>query len=195
MLTAISRNWRRMFMTRLTNDQFLWRVPRASLSGTTSQVDLPGVRVQDVRLQNRSGVSLASGLVLVFPNSQWIAGQFTSPDTFTVDTEDAQDVGASDFSLCTTTNGDGFIVASRVPFNVLGIDVGRATTGGAPVYDVAYSQANGSGGIQWGTFPVGTLYSATGYRRRTSRRRASARSSFRSLRLTTSSAPRLPGTS
>lgn len=54
---------------------------------------------------------------------QWKAGQYTaSGGTYTDDTTDAQDDGAADFQVFSTTNDDGMYVSCVNPFNVVLLD-------------------------------------------------------------------------
>jgi hypothetical protein len=69
----------------------------------------------------------------------WKAGQWVNATTtYTDDTTDFQDAGASDAALETLTNNDGFLVSSRVKFNALSINVGTASVG-VPARVLEYS--------------------------------------------------------
>ena len=103
------------------------------------------------QLTNLSGGALSMGAGVRFPLTWWRAGQWVNATPlFTDDTTDAQDVGADDFPLETTTANDGFVVVADRPFNLLCLLVGVASTVGTPVRVVKLS--NGSG---WGTALTG----------------------------------------
>jgi len=102
--------------------------------------------VQNLTVQNRSGSTAIVGWGGRLPADPtlWKAGQWTQVGTtYTDDTPDAQSAASGDLALTTTTNNDGFVVLSQIPFNVLSIILSQATTG-APVYEVAYSAAGGA---------------------------------------------------
>jgi len=120
--------------------------------------------VKRVQLQNRSGSTVIAGFGGRLPIDLWKAGQWTNGNTtYIEDTTDAQDAGANDFALTTTTNNDGIIVLSKIPFNLIDVIVGTAAAGGSPAYDFAYSLAGGT----WSTIAVadmhvGPAFAATG---------------------------------
>ena len=93
-----------------------------------------------VVLTNRSGGATDVGFGFRHTNSMWEAGQITAASTpdYSDDTTDAQDAGTNDFALFTTTNNDGFLVQSIEPFNLIGIDLSTAASGGSPVYEYTY---------------------------------------------------------
>lgn len=100
-----------------------------------------GIRLQLAyfSLQNRSGGSANVGIGVRIPTTLWKAGQWVdATTTYTDDTTDFQDAGASDAALETTTNNDGFIVSSTKKFNALCIAVGTASVG-VPVRVLEYS--------------------------------------------------------
>lgn len=76
--------------------------------------------------------------------SDWYAGQYTAAGpTYTDDTSDAQDAGADDFQLASTTNNDGFYVAGVLTFNKIVIKNCPAFDG-SPVGSYQYYDENGS---------------------------------------------------
>lgn len=95
--------------------------------------------IGEVVITNRSGGNIDVGWGWKQPNSLWVAGQIDASATpdFIDDTTDAQDAGAGDFALTTTTNNDGFLIASKIPFHYIGMDVSTAAAG-SPVYAVTY---------------------------------------------------------
>lgn len=110
--------------------------------------NLEGIAVAYASLHNRSGTdNIFVGLGGRIPNRLWRAGQWVdATTTYTDDTTDAQDAGASDFALETTTNSDGFVILSRVPFNAISINVGTASVDATdPVRAVRYSSSAGTG--------------------------------------------------
>ena len=98
-------------------------------------------------LQNRSGGAASCGIGFKLRNDQWRAGQVASSTTYTNDTVDAQDIGASDFALETTTDNSGFVILSTHKFDWVSIDIGTAGVDGAGATDrvVAYSNLAGTG--------------------------------------------------
>lgn len=82
-------------------------------------------------------------------NDDWYAGQYdasgATPDLqFIDDTEDAQDAGANDFQITSTTNSDGFYVAGVLPFTKVVLTNADAFAGGEPS-DETYKYYAGSG--------------------------------------------------
>ena len=110
-----------------------------------------GIGVGGFRLFNSSGGSIITAIGVRIPNPLWNAGQWvnTAATPYTDDTADAQDVGATDFALNTTTNNDGFVIHSRVLFNLVSLDVG--TAGDASTNAARYSNAAGDGWTAIGT--------------------------------------------
>lgn len=100
-----------------------------------------GIRLQLAygAIQNRSGATVSVGLGVRVPTTLWKAGQWVNATTtYTDDTTDFQDAGASDAALETLTNNDGFLVSSSLKFNALSINVGTASVG-VPVRVLEYS--------------------------------------------------------
>ena len=115
-----------------SNDYVMYVHPRAEAGGM-------GLQIAYARMQNRSGASAALAIGVRIPTSLWKAGQWTnSTTTFTDDTTDFQDAGATDAALETTTNNDGFLVSAPVLFNGISINVATASIG-APARVLEYS--------------------------------------------------------
>lgn len=111
-------------------------VEDVGLSGTSYPKSR--LRLSNYLLHNRSGGVITCGLVGMYPDKSWVAGSWThATTTFADDTTDAQDVGAGDFAIFTTTDNDGFVVGCRYPFNVISVDQSTASNG-APTVDYAY---------------------------------------------------------
>ncbi|MCP3682686.1 MAG: hypothetical protein GY861_08360 [bacterium] len=90
-------------------------------------------------LHNREGNDNNLGMGWKFTDGLWKAGQIddsATPD-YIDDTTDAQDAGADDFALFTTTNNDGFAIQSGKKFNLIGITISTAEIG-APTYEYTY---------------------------------------------------------
>lgn len=105
-----------------------------------------GISIGYFSLHNRTGVASAAGIGVRIPNTLWIAGQWVDAagTPFTDDTTDAQDTtGAGDFALETLVVSDGYVVASRVPFNAIGLDVDTASVGAAGVRNMRFTDAEG----------------------------------------------------
>lgn len=111
---------------------------------------IPGLALQSFALHNRSGGALVAGIGVRIPNDLWIAGQYVdATTTFTDDTPAAQDTTTNDFPLETLTNNDGYIIASRVPFNAVSINVSTASVDGVAVARAA--RFSDSVGTAWQT--------------------------------------------
>lgn len=103
-------------------------------SGTT-------LAISEIEVQNRSGSSINLGWGRKLPDAGWKAGQWDDSDSsskYSDDTTDAQDTGANDFALTTTTANDGFVVQALRRFNLVGITQGSTTEAGSPVYEFRY---------------------------------------------------------
>jgi hypothetical protein len=97
--------------------------------------------------------------------SNWYAGQFDGTN-YTDDTTDAQDDGADDFYIGTSTATSGFYVACDFPFSKLlftGVDNAGASVGGTYQYyngstwtniGTMNSSALNAAGVEWGTATV-----------------------------------------
>lgn len=101
------------------------------------------INIYQVDIANNSGSTAAMGygykvLAANYKVGQWDAS--ASPE-FIDDTTDAQDAGADDVALFTTTNNDGFAVSAAVKFGCVNIVVSTAEAG-SPTY--AYTYWNGS---------------------------------------------------
>jgi len=94
-------------------------------------------------LANRSGAAVDVGLYWRQPNALWKAGTIDASATpdYTDDTASAQSTTANAFvNVFTTTDADGFLVASKTKFHAIGFkvdDVGAAAT-------LAYTYYNGT---------------------------------------------------
>lgn len=111
------------------------------------------------QLHNRSGGAAHVGLGVRLPLTAWKAGQWVdATTTYTDDTTDAQDVGANDFALETTTANDGFAVQAQQLFNALEIDIGTSSSGTGPVRVLEYSLAGGT----WGSITNFILFAGSG---------------------------------
>jgi len=110
---------------------------------------LEGATCAGFSLQNNSGSTAVVGLGYRIPNKYWIAGQWTAVGpVFTNDTANAQETTSGDFALETTTNNDGYVVMSRVPFNCVAFNVTTASVDATdPVRAVRYSDAVGTAWI------------------------------------------------
>lgn len=122
-----------------------------------------GVSCAGFSIQNNSGSATVVGFGYRIPNRLWIAGQWDASEAateFVDDTAAAQDTTAGDFALETTTNNDGYVVASRVPFNAVSINVTTASVDATdPVRAVRYSNTAGSG---WTAITIGDLVVSDG---------------------------------
>ena len=108
---------------------------------------------QAVFLSNYSGSPASMGAGVRKSLGSWKAGQWTNATTtYTDDTTDAQDAGANDFPLETTSANDGFIVLCKTKFNLINLLIGTAGSGTGSTHDFAYSKAG-----SWTTFAIGSM--------------------------------------
>lgn len=120
-----------------SNAYVLYTHPRGESGGINLQLAY-------ARLQNRSEADAVVAIGVRLNTGIWKAGQWTdATTTFTDDTTDFQDVGATDAALETTTNNDGFLVSSGVLFNGLSINVSTASVG-TPTRVLEYSTGTSS---------------------------------------------------
>jgi hypothetical protein len=95
-------------------------------------VTVPGEQIMRVYMQNISAGTVSLCLAGLFPDSTWTAGQWVAVGTtLTDDTTDAQDAGADDFPINTTTINDGHIIGCTYPFGLVSYDITTATIGAA----------------------------------------------------------------
>lgn len=144
---------------------YLFTPPRAGNHTVEAQL----FQIFNWNIQNRSGASAFVGLGVHFGPRDWEAGSWTdSTTTYTDDTTDAQDAGASDFPLETAnTNNDGHVVAAVRPFNLIGYNNGTTGQSAANVVrELAYSGPAGWTTITgaWVSPPTGINSWSTGER-------------------------------
>lgn len=135
-----------------TDGGLLWQPPsyRAHQRGgapTNVTLRTPGMYLGKYALHNRAAAAIVTGIGVRIPNYLWIAGQWTNATTtYTDDTAAAQNTTTDDFELETTTINDGYIIASRVPFNAVSINVSTASVDAVSVARLArFSTEAGTG--------------------------------------------------
>ena len=123
-----------------------------------------GIGMGNFALFNSSGGTITVAIGVRIPNALWGAGQWVNAagTPYTDDTTDAQDAGANDFAMETTTNNDGIVIHSRVHFNLVSYDIG--TAGDAATRVGRYSNAAGTGWTDIGTNILLNTLEATGER-------------------------------
>ena len=90
----------------------------------------PSSQIMRLYMQNISAGTVSMCLAGFFPDSAWTAGQWVAVGTtLTDDTTDAQDAGADDFPINTTTINDGHIIGCAYPFGLVSYDITTATVG------------------------------------------------------------------
>lgn len=96
------------------------------------------VYVHKITLAVNANANVGWGYRLL--DGEYKAGQWddSADPAYIDDTTDAQDSGASDFALFTTTNNDGFVVQADQKFNMVRIDTNTAPSGGSPAYEYTY---------------------------------------------------------
>ena len=122
--------------------------PPSNLGVTTSAWIREGIVLRNWELLSRNANN-ACGIGGRLANRWWICGKRVAAGTFTDATATVQNLTASAAILSTTTTNDGFIIASRVPFNWVSANVTTAESGTAPVHNIYYS---GGTGATWTAF-------------------------------------------
>lgn len=142
-----------------TTDNRLWRGIQHTVVDPNTQgglgvartsilQDSEGLAIGMFTVQNRSAATVIFGIGGRIANNLWKAGQWVdATNTYTDDTIDAQDAGATDFALETTTVNDGMVILSQVPFNAISIDVGTTSVHAGGVTRVA--RHSNAAGIGW----------------------------------------------
>lgn len=123
-----------------------YRVGSRALDGTTNYTDLP-VEGMIIRRFELSRITTGNaGIGVRWANRNWRAGQWTEVGSvYTDDTTDAQDPGADDFALETTTVNDGFVIIATRKFAWVSINVTTAGAATANTHTVRYSNFAGTG--------------------------------------------------
>lgn len=122
-------------------------------SGNTNSHEDDRIHVSRAEVGNSTGSAANCGFGYEIPDAHWKAGIWdnSASASYTDDTTDAQDAGATDFAMTNASeDDDGFVVQSNMKFNVLGMDIGTAGAGGgiaSPTYE--YWSTSG-----WKTLPV-----------------------------------------
>ena len=149
-----------------TDEGLIWNPPsfthsvQDSSGGASRFVSREGCAIRRFELHNRSGGVAFVGVGFRLHIRFWQAGQWDNSETtaYIDDTTDAQDVGANDFALETAaTANDGFVIASRVPFGWVSINVGTAGVDGAGATDRAVRYSNWAG-TGWTTLATNSAY-------------------------------------
>lgn len=114
--------------------------------GAASVVDVPMEGMVIRRFELHAIATGDAGIGFRWANRTWNAGQWTEVGSvFTDDTTDAQDLGADDFALETTTVNDGFVILATRPFSWVSINVTTAGAATANTHTVRYSNFAGTG--------------------------------------------------
>jgi hypothetical protein len=114
------------------------------------------IHVYQLKAENRSGGAVDVGILKKLATANWKMFSITVAST-----PDAADVtstiqAGSAQPLFTTTNNDGFLVQSASKFNLIGLNVSVAASGGAPAY--AYTYYNGTSMATLSTIAVPASY-------------------------------------
>lgn len=124
----------------------------------------PGLALRRFKLFNSTGATLTVGIGFRLDNRYWKCG-ITDGTTFTDDTADAQDLGASDVIIGAdgvTGNTTEFVIFSPVPFNwfSMNVETVEVNAGGATIVDhvMQFSNAAGTG---WTTIATTGSYRDT----------------------------------
>lgn len=103
-----------------------------------------GYDIGYARIQNRSGGAFTwYGIGGRLPNNLWLAG-LVDDGTYIDDTTDLQDTDTNDFAMALDAdNNTGFAILSRVPFNVISLNV-TTQDAGTQTGALKYSVGTGS---------------------------------------------------
>lgn len=149
-----SQNWVLRSTNQQTQTGLLW-VPPGYRTNINDALQRTGIQLSSFMLHNRAAASITVGIGGRLRNGVWVAGQWDDSETtaYTADTANAQETTADDFALETTTNNDGLVIASLLPFGWASINVTTAGVDGAATTDraVRYSNTAGSGWTALGT--------------------------------------------
>jgi len=141
-----------------TNEGLLHINPRYTVP-SLGGVSLPTEGMLLRRFELAVSATGIAGIGFRWANRTWQAGQWTEVGSvFTDDTVDAQDTGADDFALETTTVNDGFLILSTRPFGWVSINVTTAGAATANTHSVRYSNFAGTG---WTAVDVQSAYEDT----------------------------------
>lgn len=96
------------------------------------------LQVYEMEANNRSGGAINVGLLKKFVESAWKF--YTVVAASTPDATDASTAvkAGTATAIFTTTNDDGFLVQASKPFNLIGMNVSTAASGGSPIYTYQY---------------------------------------------------------
>lgn len=105
---------------------------------------VPGYDIGYAKIQNRSSAALTwYGVGGRLPNNLWLAG-LVDDGVYTDDTADLQDRDTNDFAMAVNAdNNTGFAILSKVPFNVISLNV-TTQDGGTQTGALKYSIGTGS---------------------------------------------------
>lgn len=135
-------------------------VPTIGKTTVLSPLSGYSLRIEYALAGNSAGSAINVGIGYRVPDAIWKGGRWldAASTKYTDDTTDAQSSATGDFALGTTTDNDGFVIQASVPFNLVGITVSTAASGGgAAVY--TYKYYNGSSWATLNTFAVPDLTS------------------------------------
>lgn len=109
-----------------------------SEGGKTAIVAPPSgkqLKIYSISTLNRSGAAADLGLALKYHTASWEIGNIIAANTpdFTSKTSAIQ-AGTATVML-TVTNNDGYLIQCKTPFNMVGITVQEAATGGTFTYE------------------------------------------------------------
>lgn len=142
-----------------TQNGLLWTPPSYKSWATGGGAPVthygPGLAVGYFALHNRSASTGVHGIGVRIPNYLWKFGQWTdATTTYVDDTTAAQDTTADDAELETTTNNDGYVILSRVPFNAVSLNITEASSGGTAQRAIRFSDIAGTA---WQTAETNTF--------------------------------------
>lgn len=152
---SITESFRSTFQQ--TEQGLLYVAPKIRV-GTIDEA-MSGLAMKRFEIHNRNAAAQDGGIGFRWSNKHWMAGQWTEVGSiFTNDTADAQDLGADDFALETTTVNDGFIILAARPFSWVSINVTTTGAATANTHETSYSNFAGTG---WTTVEAVSIWSDT----------------------------------
>lgn len=134
-----------------TNNGVAWLNPPTSRTGTTVNDRIRGMALGSFVIHNRAAASTyCFGIGVRIPNEFWkFYTRVDSTTTSTDVTTSAQGTSTA-VDLNSTTNSDGHVILSRVPFNAISYNISQVVTG-SPVNAIRYTNTAGSGWTNFGT--------------------------------------------
>ena len=117
------------------------------------------LHLYNAKIQNRTGGAIDMGILKKLDTASWKFYTIVAAST-----PDATEVtttiqAGSNVTIFTTTNNDGYLVSANKRFNLIGLNLGTASSGGSPVYTYEYYNGSAYTTLTTNAVPV---YTSTG---------------------------------